>query len=220
MRFQLSLAMTCASLLFTNTNASATPITFAFTAQLESPVSWLGNSNQVNGTFTINGDPIPDPHTGWVEQDGREVSLTLEIGGVQVSLPDSQANPSQYHFTMMPNALNPNGSRSPVVNIGVVRPHSSTESLLDFSMSFFVPPPFDDYSNLRNLDTSSLTATGTLFLNMEENPDNRYASIGKITSSYLVNTPEPNTLSIFVILGMGAAAASRRNARAKSRNSS
>jgi len=204
MRFRHHASIIGLLLCFFATPSSAAPLTYAFTAEMDLPVPWLGNTTQVTGELSLDDDPATMRETieGFA-QSGNHVSLKLDIGGHQVTLRNSDENFTSIVFQSGP-------STSPglpgIVSLRATSFDSALGKNLDFFWTTYIDPPSGGYSDFRNLDLGSFLPSSSNLLSIRRDAESSvgYQANGKFTSIHLVTTPEPNTLAGFLMLGMGA----------------
>jgi len=204
MRFRLHGSLIGLLLCLFATPTSASPLTYAFTAEMDLPVPWLGNTTHVSGELTLDDDPATMRETieGFT-QTGSPVSLKLDIGGHQVILRNADDQSSYVWFRSGP-------STSPglpgVVSLVAKSSNSDLGKNLSFLWTNYVNPPSGGYTDFRNLDLGSYLQASTVLLSIiqDSDPSKGYGALGVFTSVHLVTTPEPSTLAGFLVLGMGA----------------
>jgi len=186
------------------TPTSASPLTYAFTAEMDLPVPWLGNTTHVSGELTLDDDPATMRETieGFT-QTGSPVSLKLDIGGHQVTLRNSNDGSSTVIFHSGPSTSPGMPGR---VSLIATSQDSSLGKNLAFYWTTYLDPPSGGYSDFRNLDLGSFLQSSSILFGMRRDSESSigYQSYGDVTSIHLVTTPEPSTLAGFLVLGVGA----------------
>jgi len=219
MRFRHHASIIGLLLCFFATPTSASPLTYAFTAEMNLPVPWLGNTTHVTGELTLDDDPATMRETieGFT-QTGSPVSLKLDIGGHQVTLRNTNDGASSVFFSSGPSTSPGMPGR---VSIAANSLDSSLGKDLFFYWTTYIDPPSGGYSDFRNLELGSFLQSSSNLLSIGRDSESSigYRSNGEFTSIHLVTTPEPSTLAGFLVLGMGAVWLRRSTNTTSTRNS-
>jgi hypothetical protein len=215
MHTRLSIAIVATLALGVGQPAWASPITFDFTGTLKAPIN---GTEQLSGSFTINGDPTP---TGWpypltsVNENGSDVSITVNMGG-QVFHFDNGQNPlTTASFTTGPSPtwIMQGLSGPPQASTWIGGGTSSSDGSpgAEFGMTFYSPALL----NLTNLrDLSLPLGSGSVYVTTSSSIYGIGVAVGgDVTSIELVPTPapEPSTLAIFAALGIATMAYRHRS---------
>ncbi len=207
---RLSLAIVISIAVGSLDTAGASPITYDFTGDFLAGATFNG-TKQFSGSFTVNGDPtLASPSSLGVIESGRDVSLTLNVGGQVFSFLNQQ-NPvpgtALFVVQAAPVPVGEPGVGPLQLEAGVTGTVGNGNSSVDFGLTSYSPAADDDLANLRTLNFS-LGSTSAYFTDISG--ETSFESGATITSIQLVSAPEPSTLVVFCVLVIAAIAHRRR----------
>ncbi len=222
---RLSCALAASILLSIPSIVTAGPITYDFSGTLPWPVY---GTQQFTGSFTINANPVVvGSGDNGFKENGSDVSITLDVGGHTISFANTPQNPNVAQLIVdqiWSSTVIGASSDLVIVTGGGQTTPGSDPILTGFGLRFgnSADTLFSNLKagqlatiNMQNFDFSTAQDSSGIPLGAAEA---NYGSAGTwvpatLTSVEAASVPEPSSVIVLAVLGIGAMVYERRHRR-------